>query len=53
MKQILKAGVILMACFGLNAAAQDWYHDRDARFQGDPMAGPAIRTCKVGSGPHQ
>ena len=39
MKKILKAGVILMACFGLNAAAQDWYHDRDARFQGDQWRG--------------
>lgn len=21
-----------MACFGLSAAAQDWYHDRDSRY---------------------
>ena len=34
MKRILAAGVIL-AAMAFSAAAQDWYHDRDVRFQGD------------------
>ena len=33
MKHILKASLIMLACFGFTAAAQDWYHDRDARFR--------------------
>ena len=35
MKQIVKAGLILLGCLGLNAGAQDWYHDRDARFHAE------------------
>jgi hypothetical protein len=35
MKQILKAGVVMLALFGMNAAAQDWYHDREMRFRGE------------------
>ena len=27
------AGLILMGCLALTAGAQDWYHDRDQRFQ--------------------
>ena len=34
MTRLLTAGVIL-AAFASSAAAQDWYHDRDARFHGD------------------
>ncbi len=33
MKPIVKAGIITLACFGMSALAQDWYHDRDTRFQ--------------------
>ena len=35
MKKTFIAGLLLLACFGLTAAAQDWYHDRDARFRGE------------------
>jgi hypothetical protein len=35
MKNIFKGGLIILACFGLNAAAQDWYHDREARFRAE------------------
>lgn len=35
MKQMITAGLILAALVGVNAAAQDWYHDRDARYQGE------------------
>jgi hypothetical protein len=33
MKHVLKASLIMLACFGFTAAAQDWYHDRDSRFR--------------------
>ena len=39
MKQIFKAGLITLACFGLTAAAQDWYHDRANRFQDEHWRG--------------
>jgi hypothetical protein len=32
-KRIFAAGAILSACFALNVAAQDWYHDREERFR--------------------
>jgi hypothetical protein len=35
MKQTITAGLIIAAFFGVSALAQDWYHDRDARYQ-DP-----------------
>ncbi len=35
MKRIVTAGLIVVASFGLSAAAQDWYHDRDARYRGE------------------
>jgi hypothetical protein len=37
MKKATMTGLILMMFFGLNAAAQsqDWYHDREARYNGD------------------
>ncbi len=35
MKRNILAGLILAACVTLGASAQDWYHDRDARYQGD------------------
>jgi hypothetical protein len=39
MKQIFKAGLIMLACFALNAVAQDWYHDREQRFRGEEWRG--------------
>ena len=35
MKRNITAGLILAACMTLSAAAQDWYHDREARYQGE------------------
>jgi hypothetical protein len=35
MKRIITAGFTLAAIIGLNAAAQDWYHDRDERYRGE------------------
>ncbi len=32
MKKVFTAGLLLAASFGFNAAAQDWYHDREARY---------------------
>lgn len=34
MKQTMTAGLILTAFLGWQVAAQDWYHDRDTRYQG-------------------
>jgi hypothetical protein len=33
MKKILTTGLLMLACAGLNASAQDWYHDREERFR--------------------
>jgi hypothetical protein len=33
MKRNITAGLILAACVTLSGFAQDWYHDRDARYQ--------------------
>jgi hypothetical protein len=35
MKKTIITGLIAVVFFGLSTAAQDWYHDRDARFSGD------------------
>src|ERR1700685_4342054 len=35
MKRTIGAGFILAALLIASAAAQDWYHDRDARYQGE------------------
>jgi uncharacterized coiled-coil DUF342 family protein len=35
MKRNITAGLILAAFVTLSGYAQDWYHDRDARYQGD------------------
>jgi hypothetical protein len=35
MKKTIMAGLIAVMFLGLSTAAQDWYHDRDARFAGD------------------
>ena len=34
MNRVLTTGIIL-AAFGISAAAQDWYHDREERFRGE------------------
>ena len=35
MKRTITAGLALAALLGLNAAAQDWYHDREDRYRGE------------------
>jgi uncharacterized coiled-coil DUF342 family protein len=35
MKRNITAGLILAAFVTLSGRAQDWYHDRDARYQGE------------------
>ena len=35
MKKIIMAGLVAVLLLGLSTAAQDWYHDRDARYSGD------------------
>jgi hypothetical protein len=35
MKRVITAAAMAMMCLGLSTAAQDWYHDRDARYHGD------------------
>ncbi|HEX4230409.1 MAG TPA: hypothetical protein VHZ07_17160 [Bryobacteraceae bacterium] len=35
MKKTVTAGLMLAAILGLNAVAQDWYHERDERYRGD------------------
>jgi DNA primase catalytic subunit len=47
MKQILKAGIFMLACLGLSAGAQDWYHDRDARFHGEEWRGRIFEHVRV------
>jgi hypothetical protein len=34
-KKTVTAGLMVAAFLGLNAAAQDWYHDRDNRYRGE------------------
>jgi hypothetical protein len=48
MKQIFKASLMLLGCLGLNAVAQDdWYHQRDARFQGEQWRGHVFEHVKT------
>ena len=47
MKQIIRAGLIVLACFGLTAVAQDWYHDRDSRFRGEHWRGHLFEHVRV------
>ncbi|HEX4168105.1 MAG TPA: hypothetical protein VHZ55_21780 [Bryobacteraceae bacterium] len=35
MKQVITAGLMVLAFFALNAVAQDWYHDREGRYRGE------------------
>jgi hypothetical protein len=35
MKQVIQTGLVLAALFAGSASAQDWYHDREMRFQGE------------------
>jgi len=37
----------MLACLGLNAAAQDWYHDRDDRFRGEEWRGHLFQHVKA------
>ena len=46
MSKILKTGFIMLACFAWSAAAQDWYHDRDGRYQGDQWRGHVFEQVR-------
>lgn len=39
MTKTVLAGSLVLACFAWTALAQDWYRDRDARFQGEQWRG--------------
>jgi hypothetical protein len=39
MKKTVSAGLLLLACCALTAAAQDWYRDREERFRGEQWRG--------------
>ena len=39
MKQTVIRGLIVLACLGLNLAAQDWYRDREARYHDEHWRG--------------
>lgn len=45
MKKIC-TGFAVLACFAVGATAQDWYHDRDARFQGDEWHAHLFESVK-------
>jgi len=47
MKKTLIAGSIMLACLGLNAVAQDWYHEREARFRGEEWRGHVFEHVRV------
>ena len=47
MKQMIKAGIVMLACFGLTAAAQDWYHDRDTRFRSEQWRGHVFEHVRA------
>lgn len=47
MKQIVKAGLLVLTCCGLSAAGQDWYHDRDARFRGEQWRGHVFEHVRA------
>jgi hypothetical protein len=47
MNRILTASVVLLACFGLTAAAQDWYHDREGRYHGNGWRGHIFEQVRT------
>jgi hypothetical protein len=47
MKQIFQAGLLVLTCLAFNAAAQDWYHDRDARFHDEHWRGHVFEHVRV------
>ena len=47
MNHIFKGGILLLACFGFTALAQDWYHDRDMRFRGEDWRGHLFEHVRM------
>jgi len=47
MKQIIKSGLIALVFVGLSTAAQDWYHDRDNRYQGTHWRGHVFEEVRA------
>jgi hypothetical protein len=47
MRKNIAAGLILSAFVALSAAAQDWYHDRDERYQGEQWRSQVFTQVRV------
>ncbi len=47
MKHVIRAGLFMSACLAFTAGAQDWYHDRDARFRGEGWRGHLFAHVRV------
>lgn len=47
MRKNVAAGLILSAFVALSAAAQDWYHDRDERYQGGQWRSQVFTQVRV------
>jgi len=47
MKHFYKAGLMMLACFALTAGAQDWYHERDGRFQNEEWRGHVFSQVRA------
>jgi len=37
----------MLACCGISAVAQDWYHDRESRFQGEEWRGHVFAEVRT------
>jgi hypothetical protein len=52
MKKTIMTGLIAVVFLGLSTAAQDWYHDRDARYRGDRWRSHVFAEIRYRFGPH-
>lgn len=43
----MKIGIVGLACFGLSAFGQDWYHERDTRFAGEEWRGHVFEQVQM------
>jgi len=47
MKRIISTGLLMVACFGVNALAQDWYHDREERYGDEHWRGHVFEEVRT------
>ena len=47
MKQIFGTALLALVCFGFNATAQDWYHEREARFRDERWRAHVFEHVRV------